>query len=621
MIDPATWQPADGLDLESTAEHVVKSRRNILVIAGPGAGKTELLAQRACYLLETGICPDPARILAVSFKRDAAWHLKDRVIKRAGRELSNRFDSLTFDAFAKGLLDRFIRLLPTDIRPTLDYRIDHLTDRELDNELRGLSGSHPLLTSRAVASIRPSEFRFQYLHGSISSWRNHPEENVNTIAASFLWRKLLKSQQQSSISFAMIGRLVAWLVGNDSRLRKILSWSYPFVFLDEFQDTTGTQYEVLSNIFKDSQRCLTAVGDHKQRIMIWAGAHRRVFDVYNEDFSAKTERLRRNYRCAKKIIKLIDYIGSIIDSENIAAEPMRDEDGEVQILSFPNENIEADELADRIEDWRCSGVQLQKIVIITRNRSPQYTEPLSESLKEKNIQCRDDAKVQDMIGSSLSSFFINMLRVATKKRQPDTWNELIFIKEQALGHEVDNISLSSELNFFLRKFKSRLRECQVDEAHIADLMWHSLEWTGRDYFMGFHPEYRRDGELDREIKITSNLLSSFLENRSWGEVIDYIDGTGCIRFMTIHKSKGLEFERVIFLGLEDSAFWNIANNEDEEVCNFFVALSRARDGVYFTTCKNRVAGPTSYGQGRQSTENINSLFDALRAIGVTEMEY
>ena len=67
MIPQEDWVPADGLTLEPNANKVVRSSKNIVVSAGPGAGKTELLAQRADFLLRTGSCRYPQRILAISF--------------------------------------------------------------------------------------------------------------------------------------------------------------------------------------------------------------------------------------------------------------------------------------------------------------------------------------------------------------------------------------------------------------------------------------------------------------------------------------------------------------------------------------------------------------------------
>ena len=100
-VDKEKWCPADGFRLEAEAMDTVLNDKNTLVVAGPGAGKTELLAQRACFLLETNTCRYPKKILAISFKKDAADNLKERVELRCGKELASRFESKTYDAFAK----------------------------------------------------------------------------------------------------------------------------------------------------------------------------------------------------------------------------------------------------------------------------------------------------------------------------------------------------------------------------------------------------------------------------------------------------------------------------------------------------------------------------------------
>ena len=112
MIAVEEWQPADGLTLEPNALRAAKeSDRCLALTAGPGAGKTEMLAQRADFLLRTGTCRYPKRILAISFKVDASRNLKERVERRCGSALASRFDSYTFHAFAKRIIDRFRPIL------------------------------------------------------------------------------------------------------------------------------------------------------------------------------------------------------------------------------------------------------------------------------------------------------------------------------------------------------------------------------------------------------------------------------------------------------------------------------------------------------------------------------
>ena len=158
-IRPDAWTPAGGIELEPRVDLVVRSSANAVVIAGPGAGKTELLAQRACYLLQTGICPPPRRILAISFKRDAARNLGDRVARRCAPELARRFDSLTFDAFAKNLLDRFGRALPEQWRPSEDYAIDfEIKERKARELLDSISTTHTGLRQRVSPPYSRSPF-------------------------------------------------------------------------------------------------------------------------------------------------------------------------------------------------------------------------------------------------------------------------------------------------------------------------------------------------------------------------------------------------------------------------------------------------------------------------------
>ena len=93
-IEPEEWKPARIDALEDSALDVVRSANNRSVIAGPGSGKTELLAQRASFLLQCGVSPQPQRILAISYKRDAAFNIAKRVSARCHPEQAHRFEFL-----------------------------------------------------------------------------------------------------------------------------------------------------------------------------------------------------------------------------------------------------------------------------------------------------------------------------------------------------------------------------------------------------------------------------------------------------------------------------------------------------------------------------------------------
>ena len=209
MNDTKKWVPAGIEDLEATAWEVVRSRENTTVVAGPGAGKTELLAQRACYLLQNGLAPDPRRILAISFKRDAAKNLKERVSQRCSSEDSLRFDSYTFDAFAKGLLDRFYPALSETWRPTSDYEILLPRNRTFSDFLDSLGAPPPEVASKTQLQAVP---RLSFDKNAILG-RPLPPEGLHAIdastwAAATWWEDSLRRGDRSKLTFPMIGRLV-----------------------------------------------------------------------------------------------------------------------------------------------------------------------------------------------------------------------------------------------------------------------------------------------------------------------------------------------------------------------------------------------------------------------------
>ena len=107
-LKKSEWKETGGITLESAAKEAVKCEENALIIAG----KTELLAQKAGYLFTTDVCKMPRKILAISFKKDAADNLKERILTRYGEKYKDRFISMTYDAFFKSILDRFYRALP-----------------------------------------------------------------------------------------------------------------------------------------------------------------------------------------------------------------------------------------------------------------------------------------------------------------------------------------------------------------------------------------------------------------------------------------------------------------------------------------------------------------------------
>src|SRR3546814_411009 len=184
MIDPADWTPAAEYSLEPNAvSAVTETERNVLAVAGPGAGKTELLAQRADFLLRTTVCPYPRRILAISFKTDAAENLRKRVTERCGADLARRLDSHTFHAFAKRLIDHYRVVLTGDDALDHDYEVggSRIARRRITFEDM-VPLATEILTSSAVAR---NAVRNTYSHVFLDEFQDCTNVQYQFVRAAF----------------------------------------------------------------------------------------------------------------------------------------------------------------------------------------------------------------------------------------------------------------------------------------------------------------------------------------------------------------------------------------------------------------------------------------------------
>lgn len=258
-VRPDQWMPIGVNALEANAMDVVRSIANRSVIAGPGAGKTELLAQRAAYLLQTGASQPPQRILAISFKRDAATNLAARVAKRCHRSHAGRLDSMTFDAFAKGLVDRFGQALPEQWRPRPDYEIMFANDAVYRGFLLQDVGTPPeaIGTYADLQAISVKTFERSLLVGKPLPVAGWPSPTVGEWAADRFWQSSLHEGKKTLLSFPMIGRLAELLLRVNSMARDALRLTYSHLFMDEFQDTTQIQYDLVRTIFMGTDAVIT----------------------------------------------------------------------------------------------------------------------------------------------------------------------------------------------------------------------------------------------------------------------------------------------------------------------------------------------------------------------------
>lgn len=418
-VNKEDWKPQGVGDLEDNAwEALRENESSILVTAGAGAGKTEFLAQKATYLLQTGICPTPKRILAISFKKDAARNLAERVAKRCPAEQARRFNSMTFDAFTKGLWDRFRSALPAPCNSSRAYKIVMPSRRDYEDFLNR-HGFH-------TVNIQTFEKRVSLIDISDSLIDTDLKRAIEKY-----WQEQLIENKEILLSFPMINRLVKLLLQRNPYIHRALQTTYPFIFLDEFQDTTYAQYDLIQTAFAARQAVFTAVGDDKQRIMGWAGAMPDAFTRFETDFSARRVSLLSNWRSHEELVRIQHRIACQIDSnvDPVQAKEERAVEGTVSaIWQFPNPESESSYWAQ----WISREVSLQRIkahdvAILVRMKADQVEREIAPAFEQQGLRVRNvdravsEIKIQDLLGEKLTSIFIPLLRLGAMGRSPKNW--------------------------------------------------------------------------------------------------------------------------------------------------------------------------------------------------------
>lgn len=594
MVKSNEWLPKGGIILEEDALGAVKDVKNCLVIAGPGAGKTELLAQKLDYLFSTNKCIYPKKILALSFKTDAASNLKERVKKWYGEEYASRFTSLTYSAFEKMILDQFIGALPENIRPRSDYMIEELEiikevlDRNgIDTTGMRMNGIKEMAES-IVLSEKDTSIKNELLKGTLS---NKPV---------LLYRQITK--------------LATHIIDTNEYIRKALQMTYEFVFLDEFQDTTYDQYNLLKTCFLGSSCKLTAVGDNKQAIMRWAGAKPDIFPDYIRDFNSNGYQLLMNHRSVPKLVEFQKEVHRILNSSNSPFQTNNFpnfEDGEIKLLEFENEIFEAEAIAIDIESKIQRGVRPSEICILAKQRVDDYSFELISILNGKGIKARIENEYQEILKDPTCNLLLDLISCSQGKRSPSIWGNIsnFYGNINGINEVTDELALAKsykEIDNIISDIAYLISKFIPNEESMLKLIECIIEKMGDKRIISNFSIYNGKRDLTTIIKRFSKLLYKEYSQVQgiWIDIVSNFKGENSIPIMTIHKSKGLEYEAVYFLGLEDSAFWNFNRQQEEDKSAFFVALSRAKSYLIFTYCKLR-------NNRLQNNRNINEIYSLL----------
>ncbi len=484
-----------------------------------------MLAQRADFLLRTGTCRYPKRILAISFKVDASSNLKERIRRRCGSELAARFDSYTFHAFAKRIIDRFRPVLTGADTLNAGYKI-------------------------VIKKHGPSRTEIEF-------------DDLVPFALHIL--------QKSGIA------------------RNAIRQTYSDVFLDEFQDCTNKQYELLKLAFQSTSIRLTAVGDTKQKIMGWAGAMDGIFQAFATDFAAIRLNMYRNFRSKPRLLRLQNEIIRKLDPSSVMPdEQISGDEGEVFAWRFDDSRQEANYLAGLIESWiRTEQLPPAEIAVLIRNQLDLYADHLMAALEARGIPFRNEQQMQDITVEPAARLIVDYLSCLYGQREPKAWIRLM---NQLIPFADDEIQSNA------RKDLDRLVKQQRKEIAIAELVvepfsgwWEFvrafLKQVSIETLVSLSPDYESHDRLKEVVRDTKAKIEELLElEPDLPKALERFSDDQAVRILTIHKSKGLEFDSVIIMAVENEIFFG---DQDENRCAYFVGVSRAKKRLVLTYANQR----------------------------------
>ena len=572
-----------------------------LVLAGAGSGKTKVLTSRIAYLIDNGIYP--SNILAITFTNKAAREMKERVEKVVGKQTSfiGTFHSFGLKIIRENHdlcgLDKNFTVLDSDDSLSVIKKV--LKDKNLD----------------------PKKFSATTLRNKISSMKNDQsiDKIIHDVYSSY--ENILENSNAVDFDDLLLKPVNLFL--NNKEVLNHYSDHYPYILIDEYQDTNPIQYK-LSKLLAKKYGNIFVVGDMNQSIYGFRQADYRNILNFQKDYKDSVLiKLEQNYRSTQTILKAAN---SVIKNNTKKLElnlwSEKNTDDKIKYLRGYDAVHEIKLIIDEIDSLKYKYKTYNSFAILYRTNAQSRV--IEQTLLSYNIPYKvyggfsylNRKEIKDLVAYLK---FVNNLDdevslrriINTPKRKIGlaALNRLEADKIFKGGRMFDHLKTKSELQF--KQIILDIIEYEKDHT-LTELIDYTLEKSGlKDLYSNeenLENELRLDNLMEFksitasfEDRYGSEDLNDFLSELSLMTNQDERDDDNAITLMTLHSAKGLEFDVVFIVGMEEGLFphLNSFNEEeglDEERRLCYVGITRAKDLLYITNAKRRMI----YGQ-----ENIN----------------
>lgn len=583
----------------------------LLIIAGAGSGKTRMITYRIAKMLESGI--DEKNILALTFTNKAAKEMSDRIRELTKKKLKD-LTTTTFHSFGLILLKKYIHHLGYHNNFSLYDANDN--QALIKNCIISLGYQIPDYNIYSLAA----------LFSDVKTGRktfNEEESAVKEIYNEWL----LSQKAYNVVDFDDLILLPIRIFEKKPFVLEEVQERYRYILVDEFQDTSLLQYKMVSMI-AGKYRNIAVVGDDDQSIYSWRGANYENIRMFERDFPERKEfKLEQNYRSSGVILNAAN---AVIKHNTERKEKVlwteSAEGAEISIRHHDSGDDEATFIAEDIKRKVHDGERFSSFGILVRTNS--LITQLENTLLESSIPHKisggqsfyDRREIRDMLCYlkvlTNEKDDVSLLRIINTPRRGIGRTTIEKIREYAdsnyksLAESIKDLLLTDKIQDRTKKallsFMNLLESWRhIDNiSSLVDKITQDIAY--RNMLMEEYPESPKTVEYKMTgIRILSDRIRKYIERNPDATLSDYINLTALVNeeedgteekvsLMTMHASKGLEFNIVYIAGMDDDIIpskRSLEENPDniyEERRLFYVAITRARKELIINTAKTRV---------------------------------
>lgn len=629
----------------------------LLVLAGAGSGKTRVLTTSIAYLIEEKNI-DPRNIIAITFTNKAANEMKERISNLLNMDVSHLRIG-TFHSICARILRMNIDKIGYDKNFTIYDSSDQKTlVKEIINELGLKEDITPrealsVISQAKNKSMSPDEFlqlNTYYTKG----------DSYYEIYKKYEEKKLY----YNALDFDDLIDKVLYLFSKDIEILKFYQEKFQYVFVDEYQDTNNSQYELIK-YFSGFHNNITVVGDADQSIYSFRGADITNILNFEKDFKdADVIKLEQNYRSTDKIL---DTANVLIENNSERKDKYLwtdNKNGSKPIYRSTNvESEEAKFVMDNIKELVYQGYEPKDFAILYRTnaQSRSFEEILMKNLINYKVigglKFYDRKEIKDLV--SYLKIIVNpkddlaLKRIINEPKRGIGNKSITEIERIASVHEISMLDLirldefkpllTDRLKKLADKFYLPLKDIfdNIDKYKIVDLINEVLDKSGYIKMLETSYSVEDRSRIDNinefissaaeyEEENPDDTIFDYLENLSLLSDLDKTeDKDNSVSLMTMHAAKGLEFPIVFVVGLDEGLFPGKRSidegNVEEERRLFYVGITRAREKLFLTSSKSRrnYGKPIFYKPSRFVDEIIDKVTveEDSSSYGYTSREY